>query len=296
MSGFFPDEDEWYPDSYAVPFEEKREHERWRSTLAAAEDRTVTYLVLVDGRVIDHWDEPMRRSPWKGDPRVERTLRPWRGVPVEKPAKPPWQATIEWLEHLVGGQAALRALSAEPLPDEAFELPERAVGDGDLVARFRQASQILDGLADHFFEHEVRTAFRRALAKVGVDLFTGRQADEALMVAAGICWAVAKANGVVSPVGRVTLKSIAAQLHLSSFPSAKGKEVARLLGTPQPPWVQRPAALMDLEPLSSPELLCSRVRHNIVALRDAAVAAESHVAAHERLLRTDPGSPLPEAS
>lgn len=293
MSGFLAEEDDWYPDSYPERYEEVVEHERWRSSLAA-DDRTVTYLVLVDGRVVDHWDEPLRRSPWHGDPRIDRALRPWRVVPADKPAKQPWQATTEWLEHLVGGQTALSALSVEPLPVEAFELPAPAVGDGDLVARYRRTTELLDGLADLFFDVELRTAFRRALAMVGTDLFTGRQPDEPLTAAAGICWAVAKANGALSPVGRVTVKSIATQLRLPTFPTAKGKEVARFLASPQPPWVQRPATLVDLEPLSREALLTSRVRRDIVALRDAAIAAESHHAARERRLRDDPG--LPEAS
>ncbi|HKX66514.1 MAG TPA: hypothetical protein VJN29_04760 [Intrasporangium sp.] len=62
----------------------------------------------------------------------------------------------------------------------------------------------------------------------------------------------------------------------------KGRTVARLLGTPQPPWVSRPGTLPDLEPLSRTDLLTSRTRREIIALRDATVAAEARAAARDK--------------
>ena len=186
------------------------------------------------------------------------------------------------LEHVVGGPEALDQLTSDPLPDEELTLPAEAVGDGDVVARFRRSGEVLDGLAGVYFDGEIRTAFRRALAAVGVDLIGGRVPEDPVQAAAGVCWAVGRANGVLAPAGRVTQKVLCAQLGLASFPAAKGRTVARLLGTPQPPWVSRPGTLPDIEPLSRTDLLTSRTRREIIALRDATVAAEARAAAQRQ--------------
>jgi len=273
-------EDPWvgerYED-YAV------EPDPWSTTgYRPPRERTVSYVVLVDGRVIDTWYEPLLESPWLGDPRVEKVERLWRREPPPKREVPPWRATVDWLEHLVGGSQPLDQLTSDPLPEEELSLPAEAVGDGDVVARFRRAGEVLDGLAGIYFDGELRTAFRRALAAVGMELLGGRVPEDPVQVAAGVCWAVGRANGALAPAGRVTQKALCAQLGLASFPAARGRNVARLLGTPQPPWVSRPRTLPDLEPLSRADLLTSRTRREIIALRDATVAAEARAAARDQ--------------
>jgi hypothetical protein len=214
--------------------------------------------------------------------------RLWRREPSVEKDPAPWRATVEWLEHLVGGAEALDGLTTEELPDEEFSLPAEAVGDGDVVARFRRAAEALDGLAGLHFDREMRTAFRRALAAVGMALMGGRAAEDPILTAGAVCWAVARANGALSPLGRVRQKPVAAHLGLTTLPSVKGKTVAKLLGTSRPPWVSRPPTLPDLEPLWRTDVLTSRTRREVVALRDAALAAEARSARRQR--------PAPEAS
>ena len=273
-------EDPWVRERYD-DYEEPA-LESWYAGPSRAVERTVSYLVLVDGRVVDEWHEPLRQSPWRNDPRVERVQRLWREEQKPRPEPRPWLETVRWLEHVVGGSDALVALTAERLPDEEFHLPEGAVGDGDAMVRFRRATTLLDGLADQFFDPEMRTAFRRALASVGMDTLCGAQPTDAIQVAASVCWMVVRANGMMTPAGSVTQKAITTHLGLASFPTSTARVVSRLLGAPQPPWVSRPYSLPQLEPFARADLLTSRTRAEITSLRDAALAAEVQAAVRER--------------
>jgi hypothetical protein len=273
-----PPVDEWYDDR-EPPLEP------WRadsSRAAQVVERRVSYVVLVDGRVVDEWHEPLHRSPWRDDPRVDRVQRLWREQPRPEPEPRRWVDTVRWLEHLVGGPDALAGLTSERLPDEEFRLPDGAVGDGDLVARFRRATTLLDELADTYFDPEMRTAFRRALASVGMEVLSGAHAIDPAQVAASLCWLVVKANGMMTPSGPVTQKAIVSHLGLPSFPTPKARILSRFLGAPRPPWVSRPYGLTELEAFSRTDLLTSRTRREIASLRDAALAAEARAAAHER--------------
>ncbi|WP_353507977.1 hypothetical protein [Intrasporangium sp.] len=272
MGGSSWADDPWVGERYA---EFALQPDHWSTGYRSPRERTVSYVVLVDGRVVDTWDEPLTESPWLGDPRVDKVERLWRREPPPTREVAPWRATVDWLEHLVGGPEALDQLTAEPLPDEELALPADAVRDGDLAARFRRTGDVLDVLAGAYFDPELRTAFRRALAAVGMELLGGQVPEDPVQVAAGVCWAVGRANGALAPAGRVTQKALCAQLGLATFPAAKGRNVARLLGTPQPPWVSRPRTLPDLEPLSRTDLLTSRTRRETIALRDATIAAEA---------------------
>ncbi len=273
-------EDPWVRERYDEY--EEPPADPWYAGPGRGPERTVSYLVLLDGRLVDAWHEPLRQSPWRKDPRVERVQRLWREEQKPKPERRPWLETVRWLEHVVGGPEALATLMVERLPEEEFPLPEGAVGDGDLVARFRRVTALLDGLADEFFDPEMRTAFRRALASVGMEVLCGAQATDASQVAASVCWMVVRANGLMAPAGSVTQKAITAHLGLASFPTSRARLVCRLLGSPQPPWVLRPYGLPELEPLSRTDLLTSRTRSEITSLRDAALAAEAQAAARER--------------
>lgn len=277
-------EDPWVGERYEDDDHHDPGPDRWLPVYPPPRERTVAYVVLVDGRVVDTWHEPLQQSPWLGDPRVDKVERLWRREALVEQEAAPWRDTVAWLEHLVGGPEALDGLTTDALPDEEFSLPTVAVGDGDVVARFRSAVEALDHLADACFGAEMRTAFRRALAAVGPELLGGRLPDDPLQVAGAVCWAVGRANGAMGPLGRVTQKAVCEHVGLKVFPAAKGRIVARLLGSAQPPWVSRPRALPDLEPLSRTDLLTSRVRRDIVALRDAALAAEARAvaSAHEQ--------------
>lgn len=287
------------PVLYDDPYDDFRylHDDRWATNVPSSRrERTVSYVVLVDGRVVDSWYEPLVESPWLDDPRTEKVHRLWRAEPRPEPEPAPWQATVRWLEHLTGGPEALARLTTEGLPDEPFHLPERAVGDGDLGARFRKATALLDDVAAKLFDTEMRTAFRRALAAVGVELLTGAQTSDPAQVVAAVCWQVTKANGAMTPTGHVTQKAITNHLGLASFPTAKARMVGRLLGAPRPPWVSRPYGLTELEPLSRTDVLTSRTRREITCLRDAALAAEAGAAARERTRLASLELDLPDAS
>ena len=273
----------WMDDPWrSEPYEE---HEpvpgHWLMEYGADPERTVAYVVLVDGRVVDTWQEPLQDSPWRNDPRVDRSRRAWREEPRPAAEPRPWVDTVRWLEHVVGGSDALSALTTDPLPDEEFELPELAVGDGDVVARFRRVVAHLDGIADAFFDAELRTAFRRALAAVGPQLFRNGPSVDPAHTAAAIGWTLIRANGLKPPVGPLTQKELTSRLGLSSFPASRAHAVSRMLGIPQPPWVRRPLGAMDLEVLARADLLTSRTRREISSLRDAATAAEAQTVARE---------------
>lgn len=272
-------DDRWVQDRY---YDYEPPPEPWYAGPSRTPERTVSYVVLVDGRVVDEWHEPLRQSPWRDDPRVERVQRLWREEPAPAPEPRPWLATVRWLEHVVGGSDQLATLTADPLPDEEFRLPEAAVGDGDVVARFRRANALLDDLADQFFDVELRTAFRRALAGVGMEVLGGVQPSDPVQVAASVCWLVVRANGMMTPAGSVTQKAITTHLRLPSFPTARARVVGRLLGSPCPPWVSRPHGLPELEAFSRADVLTSRTRAEITSLRDAALVAEAHATAREQ--------------
>jgi len=271
--------------------------DRWATGLhASRRERTVSYVVLVDGRVVDSWHEPLVESPWLDDPRTEKVQRLWRERPRPRPEPAPWLDTVRWLEHLAGGPEALAGVTTDLLPDEPFHLPEQAIGDGDLSARFRKATSLLDDVAARLFDLEMRTAFRRALAVVGLELLTGAQTRDPAQVAAAVCWMVAKANGAMTPMGQVTQKAITTHLGLPLFPRTTAQVVSRLLGSPRPPWVSRPRGLPELEPLTRTDVLTSRTRREIVSLRDAALAAEAGAAARERTRLASVQLDLPDAS
>lgn len=277
-------DDPWRAESYEMddpvpPY--------WLMDQPPSPDRTVAYVVLVDGRVIDTWQESLHDSPWRHDPRVERSHRPWREEPKPVPEPRPWVETVRWLEHVVGGSDVLASLAADPLPDEEFELPELAFGDGDVVARFRRTVAHLDGIADTFFDVELRTAFRRALSAAGPHLFRNGSSIDPAQTAAAISWTLIRANGLKPPIGPLTQKELTARLGLSGFPSSRAHAVNRLLGVPQPAWVRRPAGALDLEVLARTDLLTSRTKREICSLRDRAREAEAQVVARESTQPTD---------
>src|SRR5689334_16023716 len=96
----------------------------------------LTHLVLVDGRLVEAWSEPVSGTRWQVHAdRFESERRP-----AEPPPPPPWQRALDWLGEVCGGPQAVAALDARPA--EAAE-------DGDLPTDVdARARERLEATAD----------------------------------------------------------------------------------------------------------------------------------------------------
>lgn len=231
----------------------------------------LTHLVLVDGRLVDLWTEPVDGTRWQryADEHDRRS----RPAPLEPP-KPPYDVMLGWLETLAGGRAALDALDTTPLTAEGLDLP---VEDLDLRARHRleASAALLEAAGERCFDEETCVALRRGLLLVWVAepavILGGRSAAH---TAGGICWAVGKANGLYGPAGVVTQARVQEALALTTPISGPGPAVQRALQGFLPHQL-RPVTGPDLLPLGHPELLTSSTRRLLVRLRDRAREAKA---------------------
>jgi hypothetical protein len=235
----------------------------------------VTYIVLLDGRVLESWSEPLRLSPWQEHPRADvhhEELRRWhkRSWSNEDGLSEP-EKVVRWLEMAVGGVTALADLDEVPLPDEALDLPESARFRPDEREDVLDVAALVDGVAERFFDPEVRTAMRRALAATSEHLLLGSRPSAPANAAAAVVWAVAKGNALVGPGRRATMKAIAEHLGVPSMSAEKGREVARLLRPSDSAWFSTPWQVRDLEPLGRAGLLTAQTRRRIIATRDSAL-------------------------
>lgn len=231
---------------------------------------TVSHLVFVDGSLVEAWMEPADGTEW------EKYAAP----PPPPPPPPPQPALHErvrdWLVDVCGGQGAVDALTAAPLPpcDLTEHGPSEHPGCRERVLG---AAELLDDLTERFFEPEVATAYRWTLVSLWREdpLLIGRPASTAAL-AGGVAWAVGKANGLFNPVGTVRIGTVQDTLALPTSPSAVGHQVAAALrgfrGRPMDRW-HRPAEVPDLLPLGRTDVLVSSVRDRLVRIRDRAAAA-----------------------
>lgn len=135
---------------------------------------------------------------------------------------------LDLLADAVGGEENLRALSTDPLPDEAFDWTP--VGE-DLRDRVGEVLDLLDGCAAELFDVEFRTAGRRLLADVVA-------ADPAILrrgrpdtAAAAIAWLVGKANEVFDPHGGgMSIGELTRWFGLSTSPSQRAGTMLAALG------------------------------------------------------------------
>jgi hypothetical protein len=229
----------------------------------------VTHLVFLDGRLVDTWHEPAAGTEWES-----LAVRP---VPPPLPPPPPvHEQVLDWLADVCGGPAAVDALTVAPLTDDAIDLPveydERAGRD-----RMEATAELLDAVAERWFDAESSYAFRHALLALwSDDPETVTRAATAAHLAGGICWAVGKANGLFNPVGTLRVGRVQEALGLRSPVSGYGGAVAAALrgfrGRPLDHW-GRPAGVPDLRPLGRPELLLGVTRERLVRIRQRARAA-----------------------
>ncbi|GAA2139407.1 hypothetical protein GCM10009844_08170 [Nocardioides koreensis] len=234
----------------------------------------LTHLVLVDGRLVDTWSEPVTGTRWQVH--ADRFDRELARPEPSPPPPPPWQRVLDWLASVCGGAGAVAALTVEPLTDDGCDLPTETP-DAASRSRLEATAELLDAVAARCFDPEMATAFRRALLRLWAEEpEVVRHARTAAHLAGGICWAVGKANGSYRPQGDVRMGRVQEALALSSAISGYGSTVRRALvgfrDLDNPRW-WRPEGIPNLEPLGRPELLSSPTRERLVRLRGRAVAA-----------------------
>lgn len=232
----------------------------------------VTHLVFVDGRLVDTWHEPATGTQWEAVAlRHDREAQP-----PPPPPKAPHERVMEWLVDVCGSRAAVDALTAEPLGDDATDLPteyaERAAGD-----RMVATAELLDAVAERWFDTESSYAFRHALLALWADdPETVTRAATAAHLAGGIVWAVGKANGLFHPAGPLRVGVVQQDLALRSPMSSYGGTVrAALHGFRRQPidgW-GLPGGVPDLVALGRADLLLGVTRARLLRIRDRARAA-----------------------
>src|SRR6185312_6583742 len=101
------------------------------------------------------------------------------------------------LRRAVGGEAALDALDAEPLPEEPFGWKNIPTDDHERVG---EVLTLVDRCCAELLDDEYRTACHRLLADAAAaDPNIFRRRGRAETAAAAVCWIVGKANGLFDP-------------------------------------------------------------------------------------------------
>ncbi|MDO9454787.1 hypothetical protein [Nocardioides sp.] len=237
----------------------------------------VTHLVLVDGRLVDLWHEPVEDSRWAHhardldravDQALDRALDRTQ-VAARPPEAPLPERMLGWLGAVCGSVERLESLDDRPLDGEA---PLPSTGDPAGRAHLAEAAALLDDVAHHFFDAETAVAFRRALVRFW-DGDPRVRLRSAAHLAAGVCWTVGKANDLLGPGGRCTQGSVCDRLGLGKAGmSSPGQTVRRALSD-YSLYSQRPWQAPDIELLGQPDLLLGATRGRLVRLRDQARAA-----------------------
>ncbi len=238
----------------------------------------LTHLVLVDGRLVDVWSEPVSGTRWQEHAeRFDRELR----RPEPEPQVPTHERALRWLDDVCGGREAVLALDTDALKDDGRDLPEAPTPQAQ--SRLAAVAELLDAVAQRWFDVETSHALRTALLTVWErEPEVVLDAATAAHVAGGICWAVGKANALFKPQGERTMGRVKEALALHATISTYGKVVQRALVGYRDPSSQgwwRPDDLPDLLALGHPDLLLGSVRRRLVRVRDRALEARDFSAA-----------------
>lgn len=197
----------------------------------------VTHVVLVDGLPVrswvedddrGRWEDRWEEDPWRGGWRDEEPFPDPMRYGAPRPPEPPRPADeqVAWdlLCVEVGGEEALLALTAEPLPDEEVDrarVPE--------VARWAVHEVLghVERALVRWPDAELRTACRRFVVDAAErhDLAFG--AYDVVRTAAAVFWAVGRAGYVIGPELRMTNAEVLALFGLRSSPEPQAR---RLLG------------------------------------------------------------------
>jgi hypothetical protein len=246
----------------------------------AARNR-LTHVVLVDGRLVESWSEPVERSEWSHVAEwLDREARA-RELPPSAPRPLPHEEALAWLDSLVGGRVALEALSEADLP---------AVAEPDLEAlplasrhRLEAVTRALSTAAGELWDDEVHQALKAVLGALWSEVpdLVLRSKSPA-HVAGGVCWVVGRANDLFGKE-RVTQQEVARRVGLTSALSGSGTSFHHALKGLQPPYGSRPWNQPDLIATGRPGFLLGATRRRLVRLRDQACEArDRHLADEER--------------
>lgn len=239
----------------------------------------VTHLVFVGGRLAESWSEAAAEGKYAEFARSLAAERR-RVESLPPPVVPAHVLLLEWLDEQAGGRASLVALTGEPLTDDGTEVPE---ADRSLDRqRLTAVAELLDGCANVLLHlEEWGNACRRALPLLWeTDREVVTQAPSAAHVAAGIVWAVGKANGWFPTSGYsiCTQSTLRDHFGLTAYASGYGKSIQAALRAAWPtasrPWGWRRPTTPDLAPLGRPDLLTASTRRTLMRLRDQALASE----------------------
>lgn len=260
---YWPDFDRYEPRPWWA------DAESWRVDRGRLRNR-LTHLVLLDGRLVETWSEPVEDTRWKdvADLFDREKERPAAVQPAPRPL--PHDSALDWLDSLVGGRIALDALTDDPLPLP----PLLRVDDLPLAARHRVegVTRALDVLTE-LFDAETGRALKAVLAALWEeDREVVLNAKSAAQVAGGICWVVGKANDLFGK-DKVTQQGAQKKVGLTTAISSFGSTVHRSLRGLQPTYAERPWSQRDLLATGRPGFLTSTTRRRLIRLRDQAVAA-----------------------
>lgn len=241
----------------------------------AAELERLTHLVLVDGRLVDVWSEPVSGTRWQVH--ADRFDRERLPSVVSAPPPPLHEQVLTWLDAAVGGRDRLLALHTGPLVDDGFE------PDPELPPMRREqlatAVDLLDRAADELRVPEARALLTNTLrAAWEVDPEGVLGVGEAARLAGGACWLAAKANGLLGPGGTTTHAALQHAVGCRGQLAGPGRVLQQLIAGfwPEPP---RPHTLPDLVLVGRPDLLTTATRGRLARARDQALAARSVAAA-----------------
>jgi hypothetical protein len=266
--------------------------ESWRTDRGRLHNR-LTHQVLLDGRLIETWSEPVEDTPWQ---RVAKQLddQQKQARPAPEPLPLPHDNALDWLDSLVGGRKALDALTDAPL-----SLPDVLSVDGlplAAVHRVEGVSRALDELTG-LFDAETGRALKHVLAALwSEDRELVLNAKSSAQVAGGICWLVGKAN---DSFGKDKVSQLTAQkkIGLTTSISSFGSSVHRTLRGLQPTYADRPWSQRDLLATGRAGFLTSTTRRRLIRLRDQAMAArEAWLADEEHKAAAQAGSRNPSAT
>lgn len=232
----------------------------------------LTHLVLVDGRLVDVWSEPVEPTRWAAVARAfDRARRP---TPAPPPPEPPrHESVLAWLDDVVGGRAALVALTTDATQGPV-EAPD--VLPGHLRDRWQAVRDLVTAVADECFDPAAEAALHRALDRLVLDDPQAvAAARSAASLAGALCWIVGKANGLFGGHA-ATQSGVRDLLGLSAALSTLGPPLQRSFGTPWPAsarpygsrgWYGAP----DLLATGCVDVLTDRTRRMVVRMRDRAL-------------------------